>query len=199
MEGKKYDGEKPRMYLLPPKALTEVAKVLTFGANKYDEHNWKKLDNLQNRYTGAALRHIFSHMDLEELDPETGLDHLAHAICCLLFKLEAKLETKAALDELVRLGQEMEEYGETSQEERSREFERFEYPESYTITFAGISDNEEGSVRDSEYSIQYDTLGQDYSGVSRTQSVCQTKKESVTGTSCLQPGDCGDCDCVFEW
>ena len=91
MEGKKYDGEKPRMYLLPPKALIEVSKVLTFGANKYDENNWSKLDNLQNRYTGAALRHIFAHMDGEDLDPETDLDHLAHAICCLLFKLEAKL------------------------------------------------------------------------------------------------------------
>jgi len=90
-EGKKFDGEKPRLYLLPPKTLVEVGKVLTYGAAKYDEHNWKKLDNLQNRYTGAALRHLFAHMDGEDLDEETNLDHLAHAICCLMFKLEAKL------------------------------------------------------------------------------------------------------------
>ena len=62
-EGRKFDGEKPRMYLLPPKAIQEVAKVLTFGAQKYDEDNWKKLDNLQNRYTGASLRHIFAIME----------------------------------------------------------------------------------------------------------------------------------------
>lgn len=93
MEGKKYDGEKPRMYLLPPKATLEVGKVLTYGAIKYDEYNWSKLENLQNRYTGAALRHILAHMDGEECDPETELDHLAHAICCLLFKLEAKLNS----------------------------------------------------------------------------------------------------------
>jgi hypothetical protein len=102
MEGKKYDGEKPRMYLLPPKTLLEVSKVLTFGAAKYDEHNWKKLDNLQNRYTGAALRHIFAHMDGEDLDPETGLDHLAHALCCLMFKLEAKLENGESEEEGLR-------------------------------------------------------------------------------------------------
>ena len=32
--GKKFDSEKPKMYLLPPKATLEVAKVLTFGADK---------------------------------------------------------------------------------------------------------------------------------------------------------------------
>ena len=117
-DGKKYDGEKPRLYLLPPHTLVEVGKVLTFGAAKYDEHNWKKLDNLQNRYTGAALRHIFAHMAGEELDPETGLDHLAHALCCLMFKLEAKLEN-----------------GE-SKEEGLREFNCAEYPEGNSITGA---------------------------------------------------------------
>ena len=91
-EGIKYDGEKPRMHLLPPKAIIEVAKVLTFGANKYDEENWKKLENLQSRYTSGALRHIFAHMDGEDLDSESNVSHLAHAICCLLFKLEIELE-----------------------------------------------------------------------------------------------------------
>ena len=90
--GVKYDEEKPRMHLLPPKATLEVAKVLTFGAQKYDEENWRKLENLQNRYTSGALRHIFAHMDGEKLDPESGISHLAHALCCLLFKLEIELE-----------------------------------------------------------------------------------------------------------
>ena len=91
-KGIKYDTEKPKMNLLPPKAVIEVAKVLTFGAEKYDAENWRKLDNLQSRYTAGALRHIFAHMDGEQLDPETELSHLAHALCCLLFKLEIELE-----------------------------------------------------------------------------------------------------------
>ena len=86
--GKKFDSEKPKMYLLPPKATVEVAKVLTFGAAKYDEDNWRYLEDAQNRYSGGALRHIFSHLDGELEDPETNLSHLAHAICCLMFKLE---------------------------------------------------------------------------------------------------------------
>lgn len=142
-EGKKYDGEKPKMYLLPPKTLLEVAKVLTFGAAKYDEHNWKKLDNLQNRYSGAALRHIFAHLDGEELDEETGLDHIAHAICCLMFKLEAKLENGK------------------SKEEGLGEPVSIEYRESDKPLEWGFSDYEKGSVRNTEYRLQYDQTPED--------------------------------------
>ena len=98
--GIKYDSEKPKMNLLPPKAIVEISKVLTFGAAKYDAENWRKLDDLQNRYTAGALRHIFAHMDGEELDPETNLSHLAHAMCCLLFKLEIELEERTKETEL---------------------------------------------------------------------------------------------------
>lgn len=89
--GRKYDDAKPEMYLLPPLATLEVGKVLTYGANKYSPDNWRKLDNLQNRYTSAAMRHILAHTSGEKNDEETGLSHLAHAICCLMFKLEDKL------------------------------------------------------------------------------------------------------------
>ena len=102
--GKKFDTEKPKTYLLPPKALMEISRVLTIGAEKYDEENWRKLDNLQNRYTGAALRHLFAHMDGEQLDSETNLSHIAHAVCCLLFKLEIEIEetTKKRIRRLER-------------------------------------------------------------------------------------------------
>ena len=107
-EGRKFDSEKPKLYLLPPKSILEVGKVLTYGADKYDAENWRKVDDLQNRYTSAALRHIFAHIDGEADDPETGLSHLAHAMCCLLFKLE---------DELLGKGE----------EERAREADTGEY------------------------------------------------------------------------
>jgi hypothetical protein len=92
LEGRKFDSEKPKMHLLPPNAIIEVSKVLTFGAEKYDEENWRRLENAQNRYTSGALRHIFAHMSGELQDEETNYSHLAHAICCLMFKLELELE-----------------------------------------------------------------------------------------------------------
>ena len=98
MNGVKYDKNKPDMYLLPPRALLEVGKVLTYGANKYSPDNWRKLDSLQERYTSAALRHILADMAGEENDEETEMSHLAHAICCLLFKLEDKLMEEDEFD-----------------------------------------------------------------------------------------------------
>ena len=139
-DGIKYDSEKPKMNLLPPKAIVEISKVLTFGAAKYDAENWRKLDDLQNRYTAGALRHIFAHMDGEELDPETNLSHLAHAMCCLLFKLEIELEERA-------------------KKERPRETDVSEHKardqSTETNLLTDIAYNEAGSMQHIKHLIQY--------------------------------------------
>lgn len=87
--GMKYDGGKPEMTLLPPWALESVAKVLTFGAKKYDTDNWKYVENGEYRYKNAAERHINEFKKGNVTDEESGLPHLAHAICCLMFILDA--------------------------------------------------------------------------------------------------------------
>lgn len=87
-EGQKHDQGKPQWNLLPWVALAEVVEVLTFGAVKYAPENWRHVADPINRYSAAALRHISAFMRGEERDPETGLHHLAHATCCLLFLLE---------------------------------------------------------------------------------------------------------------
>jgi hypothetical protein len=88
MTGVKYDSKKPDYSLIPPHALDDVAKVLTYGAQKYDRHNWKQLENLDTRYFAAAQRHLWAIQRGEILDEETGLHHAAHAICCMMFMLE---------------------------------------------------------------------------------------------------------------
>lgn len=86
--GMKYDSEKPDYSLLPPNALEETVKVLTFGAKKYSPGNWKKLNSASARYFAAAQRHMWALQRNEENDPESGYHHAAHAACCLLFILE---------------------------------------------------------------------------------------------------------------
>ena len=78
----KYDTGKPRMDLLVPEADLLTARVFTFGAEKYGDYNWMKGFN-HSRLTAALLRHITSFRLGEDLDPESGLPHLAHARCCL--------------------------------------------------------------------------------------------------------------------
>ena len=140
MDGIKHDSKKPKMNLLPPKAIVEVAKVLTFGAQKYGPENWKELEDLQNRYLAGALRHIFAHMDGEQLDPETGLSHMAHALCCLLFKLEIELEN-AKIEE--------EEPRESDEQQHQARDQSFESDRLYE------TDNKERSVQHIKHLVQY--------------------------------------------
>ena len=83
--GAKHDGGKLRYSLLPKGTITEVLKVLEFGAKKYAPDNWMKVDNAQTRYYDAALRHITAWHEGEKFDQETGVSHIAHALCCLHF------------------------------------------------------------------------------------------------------------------
>tara|TARA_X000001388_G_scaffold48075_1_gene34438 strand:- start:26 stop:457 length:432 start_codon:yes stop_codon:yes gene_type:complete len=142
VDGIKHDSKKPKMNLLPPKAIVEVAKVLTFGAQKYGAENWKELEDLQNRYLAGALRHIFAHMDGEQLDPETGLSHMAHALCCLLFKLEIELEN-AKIEE--------EEPRESDEQQHQARDQSFESDRLYE------ADNKERSVQHIKHLVQYYT------------------------------------------
>ena len=78
---------KPRWDLIPSGAIEEIAQVLAFGANKYGEHNWAR-GAAWHRYFRALCSHVFAWWRGEDRDPETGLNHLAHAGCCLVFLME---------------------------------------------------------------------------------------------------------------
>ncbi len=82
--GTKYDMEKPDFSLIDAEWLEEVAKVMTFGKRKYDAHNWRK-GIVVSRLLSAALRHLWATVRGEDNDPETGLSHLAHLSCCVMF------------------------------------------------------------------------------------------------------------------
>lgn len=90
MSGKKNDSEKVRWELLSVDALNEVAKVMTFGAKKYDDNNWRG-GFAWSRLIGAAYRHLSAWHNGQDKDPETGLSHLAHLGCCVMFMLEHEI------------------------------------------------------------------------------------------------------------
>ncbi len=95
--GVKYDSGKPDMSLLSSYAILELTKVLDFGAKKYANHNWRKGIAI-SRLVAAALRHMFAFLAGEDKDPETGLSHVAHAMCCCMFILEL-YQIKPELDD----------------------------------------------------------------------------------------------------
>lgn len=86
----KHDNGKPCFHLLPMDAIAEVHRVLECGATKYAPNNWARGTNWL-RYWNAAARHLFAWVKGDNVDPETGLSHVAHAVCCLLFILSYEL------------------------------------------------------------------------------------------------------------
>ena len=83
----KHDSGKPGMNLLSREALEQIALVMDFGKQKYAAHNWRQ-GCAWSRPLSAAIRHIMAFNDGEDKDPESGLSHLAHAACCIMFLLE---------------------------------------------------------------------------------------------------------------
>lgn len=60
--GVKRDAGKLRLDLIPPEMHRTLGEVLTFGASKYDDHNWEKgLDS--ERLYAACQRHLLAHRE----------------------------------------------------------------------------------------------------------------------------------------
>lgn len=83
--GKKYDNGKPRWDLLPLHIVAAVVEVLTHGASEYGDHNWLLVDKGKQRYYAAFHRHLYAWYSGDRVDKKSGLPHLAHAICNLMF------------------------------------------------------------------------------------------------------------------
>lgn len=105
--GAKLDKGKIRLDLVLgafAKALTEVGKVGTYGANKYSDNGWISVPNGITRYKDAALRHYLADASGEKFDKETGLLHLAH-FCwnsLAILSLTVREEEANAADNLER-------------------------------------------------------------------------------------------------
>ncbi len=103
--GVKDNRGKAPLDLLPSKPLIAAAEIMAFGATKYKPHNWRL--GLSWSQTWSSLqRHLLSFNDGEELDPETGSPHLAHALCQLMFLTEYYLTGTGEDDRWVSVNQE---------------------------------------------------------------------------------------------
>lgn len=71
-------------------ALQEVAKVGTFGAQKYVRHGWESVPDGIVRYNDAGWRHLLMER-YQSTAPDSGLLHLAHRAWNTLAELELVL------------------------------------------------------------------------------------------------------------
>lgn len=115
--GAKLDAGKLRAGLVVggfARALKEVVRVGTFGANKYSPNGWRSVSNGQERYLDALFRHLIES-EFYENDNDSGISHLAHAAWNILAVLELKMldaekhktimETFAPLEQVLTLNE----------------------------------------------------------------------------------------------
>lgn len=99
--GAKYDTGKllfsclTRSLALPLRA---IAAVLTYGALKYSRESWQHVPDAERRYEDALDRHLSAWKCGSQVDEESGLHHLAHAGCNILFLLWFEIKNHPQCD-----------------------------------------------------------------------------------------------------
>ena len=90
-EGKKNDSGKSDYSLLTRPMLESMIAALMYGENKYSRGNFKG-GFTNTRLLAAAMRHIMAFNDGEDLDPESNVSHLGHAMAALAMCLDNRAE-----------------------------------------------------------------------------------------------------------
>lgn len=84
----KYDAGKTDWSLVPWDSVEEIVKVLEFGKVKYAAWNWSSNGGFKYmRVFNSTMRHLLAWARGEDKDPESGLSHMAHVGCNVLFLL----------------------------------------------------------------------------------------------------------------
>ena len=93
------NADKPRWGLLALEVFEPVVQVLMFGAKKYAAWNFTNKEGLSWTETGESMqRHLSAWMRGEDLDPESGLPHLGHIGCNLMFLLYYRMYASKGYD-----------------------------------------------------------------------------------------------------
>lgn len=78
---------KARMDLVPTSAIRGIAEVLSFGAQKYAENNWRK-GMKWSKVSSSLQRHLIAFLDGEDRDVESELLHIDHIMTNAAFLKE---------------------------------------------------------------------------------------------------------------
>ena len=86
------------MHLIPYGVMKEVAKVMKHGADKYGPYNWREKEIMFSQYYGANARHMGAWWEREDIDPDSELLHIFHAIASNIVLADAILHNKVIDD-----------------------------------------------------------------------------------------------------
>ena len=93
LDAAKRDAGKPRLSLVPPQIIFDIAQVREYGNRKYGSaDNWKEVE-LQ-RYIDVLYRHMLAFVeDNRSRDAESGIEHYKHMACNMAFICQLMKQT----------------------------------------------------------------------------------------------------------
>jgi hypothetical protein len=80
----RYNGGKPELSYVDLTCFEDCAKVLAYGATKYERNNWRKGMPI-TKLLDSLLRHVAALQRGELIDSESGLPHIGHIQCNAMF------------------------------------------------------------------------------------------------------------------
>jgi hypothetical protein len=81
---------KTPLHLIPKVAVAALSWVMSLGAKKYGPYNWRENSVRESVYIAAAMRHLTLAELGEDIDPESGQLHYAHAMACMAILIDAQ-------------------------------------------------------------------------------------------------------------
>lgn len=78
------------LHLWPVTATVVGSMGLLDGALKYGRANYRATGVRASVYVDAVLRHVGAWFEGEDLDPDSGVPHLGHALACLAVLVDAQ-------------------------------------------------------------------------------------------------------------
>jgi hypothetical protein len=79
---------KPPLSCIPCGPLFEIGAAMLDGSCKYGRHNYRSIGVRSSVYYDAMLRHIMRWWEGEEVDKDSGCQHLAHAAACAIILMD---------------------------------------------------------------------------------------------------------------
>src|SRR3990167_6604477 len=97
-------SDKLPLHLWPETATALGCLGMLDGALKYGRANFLAIGVRASIYVDACRRHVNKWFEGEDLDPDSGLPHLAHALACLAILVDADAAGKLTDDRQIAGG-----------------------------------------------------------------------------------------------
>lgn len=83
---------------IPSEVMAEIGLAMMEGARKYGRHNYRVVGVRASVYYDALMRHITAWWEGEDIDPDSGLNHVVKALSSLTVLRDAMINEKLTDD-----------------------------------------------------------------------------------------------------